>query len=336
MKLSGDLYRRGLLREECGYFILRQMMPYPLGESNSFIIENSPGWAVIDVGVDIPSTREVWELALKEIGISFKDISSIYITHCHPDHLGAARWLQQMCEAPVFMLAEEIQRANSFLYFDSDFAVNYRKAIEPECQRQSFAPEMVAELVRSWSDEVGPLFPQPEVMLPLEDNQKIELRGEKFTIIPAPIHADGQFLLWNSQINHLFCADLLAADAYIHFSDWPHTRRPNSLELLFKSIEQLSTLGQPLVFPGHGGSFTDLPQRLKSLHSKHLKRLDKIEAKVRDKATAADVYPQVYDLFDYVHLHRCVLGETLGYLEYLCLTGRLLKNDQGDRVIFRR
>ncbi len=288
------------------------------------------------MGVDLPSTREVWQLAVKEIGISFTDISKIYITHCHPDHLGAAQWLQQLSSAPVFMLDAEIERANTFYYFDADFESSYRQAIEPECKRQSFAQKLTDALIHSWHYEVGPLFPKPEVILPLHENQSIELRGEDFTIIPAPVHADGQFLLWNAQVNHLLCADLLATDAYVHFTDWPNTRRPNSIELLFNCIKQIETLGEPLVFPGHGGSFNDLPERLQSLQSRHLHRLNKIRDKVKGEMTAADMYPKIYDLFDYVHLHRSAMGETLGYLEYLSLIGDIQKTDQGDRVIFSR
>ncbi|HWQ75185.1 MAG TPA: MBL fold metallo-hydrolase [Syntrophomonas sp.] len=336
VKSFGSLFYRGILREECGYFVLRQSIPYPLGDSNSYIAETSQGWAIIDVGVDLPSTRELWQLALKEIGISFQNISEIYITHCHPDHLGAAKWMQQRSNAPVFMLDEEIKRADTFIFFDTDFAASYRKAIEDECRRQNFRDELRDALVHSWQHEVTPLFPKPEVLLPLHENQQIDLRGEKFTIIPAPVHVDGQFLLWNDNVNQLFCADLLAKDAYVHFTDWPNTRRPNSIELLFNCIERLKTMGTPVVFPGHGGSFNDLPARLQSLQDRHWHRLKKIREKIKGEITAADMYPQIYDLFDYVHLHRSAMGETLGYLEYLSYIGEIQKSDQEDRVIFSR
>jgi len=336
MKLNGELAQRGILREESGYFIIRQSMPYPLAENNAFLIETSDGWAVIDVGVDLPATREVWQMALKETGISFRHIRHIYITHCHPDHFGAARWLQQMSEAPVFMLPEEIQRAYDFMFIQSEFAEAYRAAIETECLRQSFPSALVDELVRSWRDDVTPLFPRPEVLLPLATGQTIDLRGESFEIIPTPVHADGQFMLWNARLNHLFIADFIATDSYIHFSDWPHTRRSNLLSSLFTGMERLLSLGEPRVFPGHGETFTDLPRRLQLLHKRHLRRLDKVLELVRGEIVAGELYPELYELVDYVHLDRVATGETLGYLEYLASLGELHKSDQGDRVTFGR
>lgn len=336
MKLNGELSHRGILREEAGYFIIRQSMPYPLAENNAYLIETSQGWAVIDVGVDLPSTREVWQLAVKEVGIPFRHINKIYITHCHPDHFGAARWLQQVTEAPVFMLPEEIKRANDFIFFESDFEVNYRSAIDQECQRQNFPSELVDELIRSWRDDVTPLFPKPEVLLPLPEDQAINLHGENFEIIPVPVHADGQFLLWNAKLNHLFIADFIAASSYIHFSDWPHTRRSNLLSYLFEYINRLTGLGEPLVFPGHGQSFNDLPRRLESLRQRHLRRLDKIRDLVQGEVTAGELYPELYELVDYVHLDRVATGETLGYLEYLTTLGEMQKFDRGDRVTFSK
>ncbi|MGE5396942.1 MAG: MBL fold metallo-hydrolase [Chitinophagales bacterium] len=336
MKSYGELFHQGTLLEESGYFKLRQSMPYPLGESNSYLIETSEGWVVIDVGVDLPSTREVWEKAVKEIGISFKHIKKIYITHCHPDHLGAARWLQQVTEAPVFMLDEEIERANQFLYFESDFETHYRKAIEPECQRQGFRPGLVDELIRSWHYEVSPLFPQPEVILPLYKDQSIDLLGESFKIIPVPVHADGQFLLWNPKLEHLFIADLMAAEHYIHFSDWPLINNTDPLGSLFQAIDFLLALGEPQVFPGHGISFNYLPRLLNSLRERHLRKLDKVRDTVKGRVTAEELYPKLYRLVDYVHLDRVALGETSGYLEYLSSIGELQRSDQDGRIVYSR
>jgi glyoxylase-like metal-dependent hydrolase (beta-lactamase superfamily II) len=336
LKRTGDLFHRGILREESGYFVLRQSMPYPLAENNSYLIETGSGWAVIDVGVDLPATREVWSQAVQEIGIPFAHIAKIYITHCHPDHLGAAQWLQQVSEAPVFMLDEEIRRADDFIFIEDDFENTYRRAIEDQCRRHDFAPRLVDELIRAWHHEVTPLFPRPEVLLPLQVGQQVELRGEAFQIMPAPGHADGQFMLWNASINHLFSADLISADSYLHFTDSPNTRRSNPVAALFRTIDELLALGEPLVFPGHGASFRDLPGRLEGLRRRHLRQLERIKAALRAPVTAGELYPGLYELVDYVHLHRLVIGETMGYLEYLQASGEIQKLEQDGRVLFGR
>lgn len=55
---------------------------------------------MIDTGYDYPPARKAWERAGREIGLS-RDVRRIIVTHFHPDHIGASRWLQEHTGAPV-------------------------------------------------------------------------------------------------------------------------------------------------------------------------------------------------------------------------------------------
>ena len=168
-------------------------------------------------------------MAVKEVGISLRQIRQIYITHCHPDHLGAARWLQQKCDAPVFMHREEIKRAREFIFIEEDFPAVYRRAIEAECNRHGFESRFLDGLVLDWQTQVTPLFKAPREIFPLDSGDEIDLAGEKYQILLAPGHADGQVMLFEPGRRRLFCADVLTENSYLHFSDWPNTFLENPL-----------------------------------------------------------------------------------------------------------
>lgn len=330
---GNDLEKSGIMRFDSGYYVIRQSMPYPLGDTNVFLKESADGWVVIDVGIDIETTRSVWQQALKEVGITFKQIKRIYVTHCHPDHLGAARWLQQCTEAPVYMLREEIDRAYKYIFLDEkDFKELYRQAISDQMKQTRFPEHLVDQLIEDWYAEVRPLYPEPLELSPLDPGDTIELGGSPFKVIPAPGHADGQLMLWSAARRHLFLADVLSAGAYLHFTDWPHSNLPNPLEQFFETLDRVKEMGAVRTFPGHGPMIEDLDYPMEKVKRRHHKILARLEAAIHGPISAADLYASLAPDNDYVHYHRVVMGETLGYLEYLVSQRRLIKKDAGDRV----
>ena len=330
-----DLLSSGMMYADSGCFIIRQIMPYPLGETNVFLTESTDGWVVIDVGVDIDSTRMVWEQAVKEAGISFKQIKKIYITHCHPDHLGAARWLQQCCDAPVYMLREEIERARKYIFLDhKDFKELYRQAIFQEITVNKFPDDKFDELIEDWYTAVRPLYLEPAEILPIDVGDTINLGGNSFTVMSAAGHSDGQCMFWSEQLKHLFVADVITSSGYLHFTDWPNTSLQNPLENSFSLFEKIKAMEVRRAFPGHGPVITDLNFLLDKLIMKHQHNLDKIEAAVTYPISAGELYPGLYKLPYYVHGHRVTLGETLGYLNYLVSQRRLIMSNEGGYNLY--
>lgn len=333
--MEKDLIESGIMRYDCGCYIIRQIMPYPLGETNVFLAESSDGWSVIDVGVDLPTTREVWEQALKTVGISFNRINHIYITHCHPDHMGAARWLQQRSGAPVYMLGAEIERAQKYIYLNEDnFKTLYRQVIRDKITLNRFPQDKMEELIEDWYTQVRPLYPEPVELLPLYEGDIIHFGGNAFEVLLAAGHTDGQSMFWSPKAKFLFIGDVLAAGAYLHFTDWPNSDLRNPLQNLFESFDRIKGLGVRRVFPGHGPVIEDLDSVIEGLTGKHRRSLDKVAAAVTAPISAGELYPLLYQMYDYVHHHRVVMGEVLGYLNYLTSRGKLVCNQVDGRIVY--
>ena len=68
----------------------------PLGTVNCYLIEGQSGWFMVDTGWFTLETFNSLQAGLEEIGLSFNDISTIVITHVHPDHFGLAGRIKQV------------------------------------------------------------------------------------------------------------------------------------------------------------------------------------------------------------------------------------------------
>lgn len=71
----------------------------PFGMVNCHLILGTKGCIVVDTG--LPGSESKIEKALKNRGLSFKDIKLIVITHAHVDHAGSAARLRELSGAPI-------------------------------------------------------------------------------------------------------------------------------------------------------------------------------------------------------------------------------------------
>lgn len=56
------------------------------GKQTNFLVKRNGKYLLIDCGQDIR-----W--ALQDIGLTFKDIDAVYVSHSHADHIGGMEWL---------------------------------------------------------------------------------------------------------------------------------------------------------------------------------------------------------------------------------------------------
>src|SRR5919112_4972007 len=104
-----------------GVYQLKVPVPIPLRFVSAYLIEGTDGWTLLDTGFDYPEGRAAWEAGAASVGLDLRgDVSRILVSHFHPDHLGAARWLQGLSGAPVYMLEEEIEHSRLVWEDDED------------------------------------------------------------------------------------------------------------------------------------------------------------------------------------------------------------------------
>src|SRR5918998_4892773 len=92
-----------------GVYQLKLPVPFPLRFVSVYLVAGEDGWTIIDAGYDYPPTYVAWERGAEGAGCDLeRDVARVVVTHFHPDHLGGARWLQELSGAPVYMMEKEI------------------------------------------------------------------------------------------------------------------------------------------------------------------------------------------------------------------------------------
>ena len=73
------------------------------GVVTSYLFRGPDGYFLIDCGLNTDATFETYDAAFAEIGMDWRAITRILVTHLHPDHVGGAARARRLSGAAVFM-----------------------------------------------------------------------------------------------------------------------------------------------------------------------------------------------------------------------------------------
>ena len=297
-----------------GVYQLKLPVPFPLKFVSAYLVEGAEGWTLIDAGYGYPEGREAWEKGVRTLGLDLRrDVGRIIITHFHPDHIGASRWLWEKTGAPVYMLEKEIGRS--------------REVWEERDGPELFAGflnrhGMDAEMSRKAATEMRSSIRLPEEILSLSPGEKLELAESAVRVLHAPGHADYQLILHDEARGILFAADHVMLKITPEIGRWPESE-PRPLARYLKSLRNVRGLGARLILPGHGPLFYDLDGRIDELLQHHTERLEAMHAVLKDGPKAPyEVSRVVFRGALTVYERSFALAETLAHLEYLAHEGR--------------
>jgi hypothetical protein len=109
-----DVPAPGEVREVApGVLWLRMPLPMALDHINLYLLEDADGWWVVDTGIAIGSTEELWEQVFEQHLLG-KPVKAVISTHYHPDHTGMAGWLCEKWRVPFYMTQGEYLSGLSF------------------------------------------------------------------------------------------------------------------------------------------------------------------------------------------------------------------------------
>ena len=304
-----------------GIYQLKLPVPFPLRFVSAYLVEGGDGWTVIDAGYDYPPAREAWEEGARAVGLDLRrDVARIVVTHFHPDHIGASRWLQERSGAPVYMLEKEIGRS--------------REVWEERTGQERFVDFLVrhgmaAEMAEKAAATMRVRIPLPEEILPLYPGEKLALGDGAARVLHAPGHADYQLMLHDEARGTLFAADHVMLEITPNIGLWPESK-PRPLACYLKSLNGLRGLSANLVLPGHGPLFHDLDGRIVELLRHHAERLEAIHAVLDDGSKTPYEVSRIVFRGTLTVYERCfALAESLAHLEHLTLEGQVERIEDG-------
>ena len=309
-----------------GVHQLKVPIPIPLVYVSAYLVEGDDGWTLIDTGFDYDEGKAVWEESARSLGFSLeRDVSSVIVTHFHPDHLGAARWLQETSGAPVHMLGSEIRNSRA-VWEDGDASRFVEHLVRHGMDRET--TERATASMRT-------SLALPEKMVALEEGQELPLGPGMARVTRAPGHADHQIVLHDEGRKILFAADHILLKITPNVGLWPETA-PNPLHRYEESLRSMRDLPVELVLPGHGPIFHDLQGRVDELLAHHEERLEAMLGEIgAGPKTSFEVSRKVFRYGLSIYERCFALAETLAHLDHLVLQGRAQRIEDHDLVRFR-
>ena len=231
--------------------------------ANVLLIRDRDGAYLVDVGCGHEDTY----IRLKEFiagqGLSITDIHTVVLTHAHPDHMGAMRYLLEEISPRIFLHPVEVPLAAepSGLNRTFDMGLPLRYGINP------FNLEK-ADILEYFSN-LCPMA-RADATHTIEPGGELELGRFTFRVIVTPGHANGLVSLFEPESGMLFTADAVG-DVVAWYS-------PSSggLTGFLEGLDRLEEAPAAFIVPSHG-DINDSPAReIAKTRKRLLRREEKI------------------------------------------------------------
>ena len=301
---------------------LRTPLPFDLNHINLWLLEDGPGWTVMDTGVGLDDTRAQWE-QIFATHLDGRPVTRVVVTHFHPDHMGNAGWLTERWRAALWCAQAE------WLYAQWAWRARELADAAPRLahyRRHGCGEELLAKLpkrMNPYPHLVPTLAPAFHRIL---DGDVLVIGGRRWEVLTVFGHAPEHVCLWNREDGVLISGDQVLPKITTNISVWPEQAMGNPLRLYLDSFGRFRPIpAGTLVLPSHGLPFHGLHDRIEQLRLHHDARLAEAVDALVEPRTAAEVVPALFrrDL-DLIQLNFA-LGETLAHLNYLEADGRVAR-----------
>jgi glyoxylase-like metal-dependent hydrolase (beta-lactamase superfamily II) len=315
-----------------GVLWARLPLPFRLNHVNIYLIEDGPGWAVIDTGIGNHETKENWE-ALLSGPLAGRPLTRLIVTHMHPDHVGAAGWLASRLDLPLDMTETEYLQA---LVLTTDPG-----SLEKDPYRGFYVAngldKTVTEAVMTRGhDYLRMLTGLPHTFRRVIAGDRIIIGGRRFDVITGGGHSSEQMMLHLAEEDLLLSADQVLPRISPNVSVQPRDPQGDPLGIFLRSLRGLrGTLpAETFVLPGHDLPFTGLHARLDAMAEHHEARCQEIVDACRTTPrSGAELVPVIFHRELDAHQTGFAFSEVLAHVNYLIRRGRLVSVESPDGIL---
>lgn len=306
-----------------GLFWARFALPFRLDHVNIYLVEDGPGFAVIDTGIGDEPTRAAWE-ALLDGFLRDRPLTRVIATHFHSDHVGMAAWLCERFGIPLLMSQTEYLTS---LTLQLDPVALASEPYRGFYLGQGLDADTTEKLLNLGQRYLRMVTGLPRTFRRLIAGETLQLGPRSFEVLTGGGHAPEQVMLYCAADRLLLCADQVLARISPNISVQAMDPDGDPLGIYLRSLQALKrTLpAGTLVVPGHNLPFTGLHVRVDELTAHHEGRCAAIMDACRDAGrTAAELVPVVFRRrIDDPHQMGFAFSEALAHINLLRRQGRL-------------
>ncbi|MCX5997390.1 MAG: MBL fold metallo-hydrolase [Chloroflexi bacterium] len=305
---------------------------------NVYIIEGKDGNLMIDTGWNTPEAFTALAQEMKNSGFAMKDITSIVVTHLHPDHMGLAGKIAELTGAGIVVSEIENNLLDS-VYTHPESLISEMILFFMANGVPEWELKMLAEASFNIRNYVSPF----KATTLLKAGDTVNMAPFKFQVIATPGHSPGHICLYEPDKKYFFSGDHVLAEVVPNVGYHPLSGE-NPLGDYVNSLNALAELEVRLVFPGHGPVFSGLGPKIDDIQRFHQDRMYKIQrAMGLEQKNAWDIAKAIpwivngeetaYDKLEPIDRRLAVL-ETLAHLQYLVAENRGKKITEGEKTLY--
>ncbi len=310
-------------------------VPFALRMVNVYLVDGGPGNRVLfDAGLGLPTDEAALRAGLAEAGVALEDISTLVLTHAHPDHVGLSGMIHDASGAPVYMLSGE----DETLYTVWGAGESAFAAVEHMYEENGLPAQYLLD-AQAGVRRVRrmPRLAPREVVQTLADGETLRLGEHTYSVVWTPGHADHHMCLLRDD-DVFFAGDHILPHITPNIGWYPNAR-PDPLRDYYASLARVRDLPARLVLPGHGRPFAGLAQRVDALRAHNEERGQRVRALLAASPSGIDAGSIAADIFG-VRLRtgddwRFALVETLAHLEYLKHDGLAARDVREGHILYR-
>src|SRR5438874_8570354 len=271
-----------------GVHWLRMPLPFALDHINLWLLEDGPGWTIVDTGYAMAPTKELWERIFAE-RLGGLPVTRVIVTHYHPDHIGLAGWLTEHWQAPLWVTEKEWLFARVMSRGDEDFAP-LRRSFAHRAGLDGASVELFGERENSYRRGVPSV---PASFQRLADGMRFEIGGREWRVIVGEGHAPELACLYCAETGVLISGDQVLPRISPNISVQPHEPDGDPLARYLVSLAKLRNALPPdiLVLPSHNLPFRGLYPRIDELAAHHHARCAEVIAACARPHTPAELLP---------------------------------------------
>jgi glyoxylase-like metal-dependent hydrolase (beta-lactamase superfamily II) len=313
-----------------GVYWLRMRLPFALNHINLWLLEDGPGWTIVDCGYALDETRDAWQRIFAE-RLNGRPVLRIIVTHFHPDHMGLASWLTERWKAPLWTTEKEYLHARMMAQDVGEASAAARRDFARRAGLDEDSSTIFGERQGNYLRGVPAV---PPAYRRIGDGTTIEIGERDWRVIIGEGHAPEHACLFCAETGVLIAGDQILPRISPNISVQTYEPDGDPLARYLTSLKKLRAALPPniLVLPSHNLPFYGVQERIDELAAHHAARCDEVIAACARPTSAADLLPMLFRRQLDRHQMGFALGEALAHLHYLEGQGAVVRDTGGDGV----